>query len=83
MSATFLKNFNSLTAPHIERCKQHELMDILLLSISAVLLGAESWEDIEDSGHLKLYLLRRYGTFDEGTPKHDTIARLICRLKSD
>lgn len=83
MSATFLKHFNSITDPRIERCKKHELIDILLLAISAVLSGAEGWEDIEDFGHLKLDWLKKYGTFDAGIPKHDTIARVICRLKAD
>ena len=58
MSATFLKHFNSITDPRIERCKKHELIDILLLAISAVLSGAEGWEDIEDFGHLKLDWLK-------------------------
>ena len=45
--------------------------------------GAEGWEDIEDFGHLKLDWLKQYGTFNAGIPKHDTIARVICRLKAD
>ena len=83
MSATFLKHFNSITDPRIERCKKHELIDILLLAISAVLSGAEGWEDIEDFGHLKLDWLKKYGAFEGGIPRHDTIARVICRLKAD
>jgi len=83
MSATFLKHFDSITDPRIERCKKHELIDILLLAISAVLSGAEGWEDIEDFGHLKLDWLKKYGAFKAGIPKHDTIARVICRLKAD
>ncbi|WP_033015316.1 ISAs1 family transposase [Pseudoalteromonas sp. BSi20495] len=83
MSATFLKHFNSIADPRIERCKKHELIDILLLAISAVLSGAEGWEDIEDFGHLKLGWLKKYGIFKEGIPRHDTIARVICRLKAD
>jgi len=54
MNSTFLKHFDSITDPRIERCKKHNLLDILLLAISAVLSGAEGWEDIEDFGHLKL-----------------------------
>lgn len=83
MSATFLKHFDSITDPRIERCKKHNLLDILLLSISAVLSGAEGWEDIEDFGHLKLDWLKQYGAFKAGIPKHDTIARVICRLKAN
>lgn len=83
MSATFLNHFSPISDPRIDRCKKHELIDILLLSISAVLSGAEGWENIEDFGHLKLDWLRQYGEFKAGIPKHDTIARVICRLKPD
>ncbi|PCI54770.1 MAG: hypothetical protein COB45_07755 [Gammaproteobacteria bacterium] len=34
MIATFLKHFNSITDPHIERCKKHNLLNIFLLAIS-------------------------------------------------
>lgn len=50
MNGTFLKHFNSITDPRTERCKKHEIIDILLLAISAVLSGAKGWEDIEDFG---------------------------------
>lgn len=48
-----------------------------------MLSGAEGWEDIEDFGHLKLDWLKKYGTFNAGIPKHDTIARVMCRLKAN
>ena len=82
MTPTFLKHFDPITDPRIERCKKHDLLDILLLAICAVISGAEGWEDIEDFGHLKLDWLRRYRPFKAGIPKHDTIARVICRLKA-
>ena len=82
MSATFLTHFNSISDPRIDRCKKHSLLDLLLLAISAVISGAEGWEDIEDFGHLKLDWLRKYRPFEAGIPKHDTIARVICRLKA-
>ena len=83
MTTTFLNHFESIVDPRIERCKRHALLDILLLAISAVISGAEGWEDIEDFGHLKLDWLRQYGGFEEGIPRHDTIARVIRRLKAE
>jgi predicted transposase YbfD/YdcC len=83
MSATFLKHFDLVQDPRIDRCKRHNLLDILLLAISAVISGSEGWEDIEDFGHLKLDWLRQYRPFENGIPRHDTIARVICRLKAD
>lgn len=81
MNATFLKHFESIADPRIERCKKHNSLDILFLAISAVMSGSEGWEDIENFGHIKLDWLRRYRPFKAGIPRHDTIARVICRLK--
>jgi predicted transposase YbfD/YdcC len=83
MNATFLTHFDSISDPRIERCKKDNLMDILLLAISAVMSGSEGCEDIENFGHIKLDWLRQYGSFEADIPRHDTIARVICRLKSD
>ncbi len=55
---------------------EHKLSDILLLTICAVISGAESWEDIEDFGETHLDFLKQYGDFENGIPVHDTIARL-------
>lgn len=81
MSVTFLKYFDSISDPRIDRCKKHNLLDILLLSITAVMSGSEGWEDIENFGHIKLDWLRQYRDFEAGIPRHDTIARVISRLK--
>jgi hypothetical protein len=81
MSVTFLKCFDSISGPRIDRCKKHNLLDILLLSITAVMSGSEGWEDIENFGHIKLDWLRQYCDFEAGIPRHDTIARVISRLK--
>ncbi|EHJ7618749.1 ISAs1 family transposase [Salmonella enterica] len=56
-------------------------MDILLLAICAVISGSTGWEDIEDFGKAKLNWLRQYRPFESGIPRHDTIARVIYRLK--
>ena len=81
--ATFLNHFSTIKDPRIERCKKYELFDILLLAISAVISGAEGWEDIEDFGHAKLDWLRQYRDFEFGIPRHDTIARVISRLNAE
>ncbi len=81
MSATFLQHFEVITDPRVERCKRYELMDILLLAICAVISDATGWEDIEDFGKSKLRWLRQYRPFESGIPRHDTIARVIYRLK--
>ncbi len=55
---------------------EYKLSDILLLTICAVISGAEGWEDIEDFGETHLDFLKQYGDFENGIPVHDTIARV-------
>lgn len=54
MTNDSLVHFSSIEDPRIERCKKHELIDIIFLAICAILSGSEGWEDIEDFGHAKL-----------------------------
>ena len=56
---------------------EHKLSDILLLTICAVISGAEGWEDIEDFGETHLDFLKQNGDFENGIPVHDTIARVV------
>lgn len=56
---------------------EHKLSDILLLTICAVISGAEGWEDIQDVGETHLDFLKQYGDFEHGIPVHDTIARVV------
>ncbi len=55
---------------------EHNLSDILLLTICAVIFGAEGQEDIEDFGETHLDFLKQYGHFKNGIPVHDSIARV-------
>ncbi len=46
--------------PRIERTCVHELLDILVLSVLAVMCGAEGWEDIEEFGHIRKGWLKKF-----------------------
>ena len=58
----------------------HKLSDIMLLTICAVISGAEGWEDVEDFGNANLDFLKLYGDFDNGIPVHDTVARVVSNV---
>ncbi len=55
LSESFLMHFSILEDPRSEnhRNKQHLLSDILVLTILAVICGAESWVDVENFGYSK------------------------------
>lgn len=61
---------------------EHKLSDMLLLTICAVISGAEVWEEIEDFGHIRLEWLKQYCDFENGIPVYDTIARVVSNANS-
>ena len=80
MSASILDHFSPLQDPRIERNKLHALADILLLTVCAVVSGADGWEAIEEFGREKLDWLRQFAPFKNGVPSHDCIANVLSRL---
>ena len=58
----------------------YRLDEVLLLSLLAVLAGAESFTDIARFGERKLALLRRFLPFADGTPPHDTLGDIFATL---
>lgn len=58
MGASILEHFSTLEDPRIERGKEHQLLDIVVLAICAVVCGAEGWEAIELFGRTQLSWLR-------------------------
>lgn len=80
MNASIETHFAALKEPRSDRNKRHELMDILVLVICAVVSGADGWEAIEEFGREKLDWLRQFAPFANGVPSHDCIANVISRL---
>jgi predicted transposase YbfD/YdcC len=67
--------------PRVDRTKAHELVDILVLSVLAVICGADGWEDIELFGKIRLPWLRKFIKLRNGVPSHDTISRVFRVIK--
>lgn len=63
--------------------KQHELLDIITISISAVICGAESWNEIERFGKAKKKWLSTFLSLSNGIPSHDTFNRVISAIDPD
>jgi predicted transposase YbfD/YdcC len=81
MTETLLHStFKSLRDPCVERGKQHNLLDIVILSILAVLSGAESYDSIEDFGKENVAFLKQFLSIKNGIPSHDTINRVFQAL---
>ena len=56
---TILDHFADLENPRIERTKHHQLIDIITISICAVICGADTWVDLENYGRSKYEWLKK------------------------
>lgn len=73
---SFLDHFAGLPDPRSHINRTYDLLDVVFLSVCAVLSGAEGWTDIKKFGDKKLDWLRKF-RFENGIPVDDTIARII------
>jgi predicted transposase YbfD/YdcC len=80
IQTSFHRAFSRLRDPRMERCKKHNLPDIIILSILAVLSGAESYDSIELYGKMNFDFLKQFLQLKNGIPSHDTINRVFQAL---
>lgn len=71
---------DQLTDPRIERNKLHSVEEILFLTLTAIICGAEGWRDIERFGKAKIAFLRQVFPFKNGIPSDDTLRRFFRAL---
>ncbi len=72
--------FESLTDPRVARTRDHELFDIMVVSICATIAGSDNWADIERFGNERTDWLRTFLPLKNGIPSHDTFGRVFSRL---
>ncbi|QZE13840.1 ISAs1 family transposase [Halosquirtibacter laminarini] len=60
----------------------YPLIEVLFLSLSAILSGFKTNEDIAQFGELKIDWLRKFYPYASGIPSHDTIGRVFRHLDS-
>lgn len=77
---SIVHHFASLTDPRDHCARKHELTDILVIALCAILSGAESWPDIEEFGNAKEDFFKRFLKLTNGIPSHDTFRRVFAAL---
>jgi predicted transposase YbfD/YdcC len=72
--------FAELEDPRRGNAQRHELDEIVMIALLAVLCGAESCVDMALFGRSKEALLRRFLQLPGGIPSHDTFSRVFRLL---
>jgi predicted transposase YbfD/YdcC len=62
---------------------EHDLIELLVVSVSAVLSGADTFVEIEAWAKEKLGWLRQYLKLEQGIPSHDTFGRVFAAIDPD
>jgi predicted transposase YbfD/YdcC len=71
---------SALPDPRCGNAQRHNLLDMLVIALTASICGAESCVDIADFGRDREALLREFLELPGGLPSHDTYSRLFRLL---
>ena len=80
---SFFDCFSSLPDPRKDINKKHLMIDIIFITVCAVISGVTSWEQIEDFAIDREEWLRKYISLPNGIPSHDTIRYLFLFLNEN
>jgi predicted transposase YbfD/YdcC len=73
--------FARLKDPRRAHRRLHQLQDIIVVALCAVIAGAQDWQQIVTFGRNRLDWLRDFLELPNGIPSHDTFERVFDRLK--
>ncbi len=80
LSSSLYAHFGSLDDPRVQGRCAHQLFDIVVIALLAVLAGAEGWDGMETYGKAKEAWLTTFLSLPNGIPSHDTFRRVLSRL---
>jgi predicted transposase YbfD/YdcC len=76
----FHQHFADVPDPRVGARSAHKLLDIIAISILAVICGADGWDEIAAYGRLKESWLKTFLDLPEGIPSADTFRRVLSAL---
>ena len=77
---TLQETFEAIKDERIDRCKKHNLVDILMIVFLGIVCGYKSIEQIHFYAELSKNILKKYLKLENGIPGSDTILRVLARI---
>lgn len=71
------RHFDSVIDPRVERTREHDLLDIISLTLCAIIGGANTFVAVSTFGEAKIEWFRTFLRLPNGIPSHDTIGRVF------
>lgn len=81
-AVSLITHFESLPEPRQSGKVEHKLIDIIIITICAVICGADTWVEVEEFGKEREDWLRKFLELPNGIPSHDTFGRVFSVLSS-
>jgi predicted transposase YbfD/YdcC len=77
---SLIEHFENLADPRVNRTKDHDLIDVLIIAVCTLLCAGESFNDMEDFGQAKQDWFKTFLRLRNGIPSHDTFNRVFAAL---
>jgi len=81
--ASIQECFEKVTDPRVDRGRNHNLLEMIFITICAVVGGADGWADVERFGNAKREWFEQFLNLPHGIPSHDTFGRVFARLDTN
>ena len=78
--ASLVSYFSSMEDPRVARTRRHNFIDIIAMTISAVICGCDDWYEIELFARTKEAWFRGFLELPNGIPSHDTFNRVFAAI---
>src|SRR6202451_2458243 len=77
---SLITHFQDLPDPRVNRTRDHDLIDVLVIAVCTLLCGGETFNDMADFGLAKQDWFKTFLTLRNGIPAHDTFNRVFAAL---
>jgi predicted transposase YbfD/YdcC len=77
------EHFSGVEDPRVACLVTHPLINIMTITLCAVIAGADNWSEVATFGEGKKEWLAKFLDLREGTPSHDTFSLVFARLNPE
>lgn len=82
-SISIRDHFSALSDPRIFRKTRHRLVDVIVITLCAVIAGADDWVEIAAFGKEKEQWFKTFLELPGGIPSHDTFGRVFSLINPE
>lgn len=83
MATSISEHFADLPDPRRAQGRRHNLADMIVIAVTAVICAADSWSDVHEFGRAKQKWFKTFLDLPYDIPSQDTFERVFARLNPD